>query len=304
MNLVVGATGLLDGFISHRLRELGRPVRALARRTADPNKLEALKKAGAELAFGDLKDPSSLVAACAGVSSLITTASSTFSRQPADSIETVDRQGHLALIEAAKGAGVGRFVYTSIPVDRRYDSPLGRAKTEVEQRLIGSGMEYTILAANFFMEVWLTPIVGFDYSNCRARIYGDGSKPLTWVSYKDVGELAVRAAGSAETCNKLLEIGGPEHLSPLEVVRIFEDVSGAPFEVEMVAEQALLEQKRNAPDPLSETFAALMLEYAAGCRSDNAETQRLMPMRLTTVGEYALSVAAAGRAAAGGPNAR
>jgi uncharacterized protein YbjT (DUF2867 family) len=297
MNLIVGATGLLGGFISHRLRELGKPVRALARPTADRSKLETLKQAGAELAFGDLKNPPSLAAACEGVSAVIVTASSTFSRQTGDSIETVDRQGSLALIEAAQRAGVARFVYTSIPAAMRYESPLSRAKSEVERRLIESGVEYTILAANYFMEVWLSPAVGFDYGNARVKIYGDGENPITWVSYKDVGELAVRSLESSDARNRKLLIGGPENLTPRDVVRIFEEVSGRAFAIETVPEHVLLSQKQSATDPLSETFAALMLDYAAGCVMDVGETLRLFPLRLTSVREYARGVAGARGAA-------
>jgi len=69
----------------------------------------------------DLKNPASLLQACEGVSAVITTASSTFSRQEGDSIETVDRQGQLHLIDAAERAGVRQFVYISIPPDAPYD---------------------------------------------------------------------------------------------------------------------------------------------------------------------------------------
>ena len=293
MNLIVGATGLLGGFIGRRLREQGQPVRALVRPTADPGRLEALRQAGAELAFGDLKDPSSLSAACRSVSAVIATASSTLSRQPGDSIETVDRQGGLALIDAAKAAGVSRFVYTSIPAVMRYESPLTRAKAEVERRLAESGLDYTILAANYFMEVWLSPALGFDYANARVTIYGNGENPLTWVSYRDVGELAVQCLASPGARNRKLLIGGPEHLSPREVVRIFEEVLGRAFAIETIPEPALLAQRKDAPDPLSETFAALMLDYAAGCVMDMAETLQLFPLRLTSVREYARSVTGA-----------
>jgi len=298
MNLIVGATGLLGSFISRRLRELGRPVKALVRSTADPGRLEALRQAGAELAFGDLKDPPTLASACRGVSAVITTASSTLSHQPGDSIETVDRQGGLALIDAAKAAGVSRFVYTSIPAAMRYESPLTRAKAEVERRLAESGIDYTILAANYFMEVWLSPAVGFDYANARVTIYGHGENPLTWVSYRDVGELAVQCLASSGARHRKLLIGGPQHLSPREVVRVFEEVSSRAFSIETISEQALLARRQGAGDALSETFAALMLDYAAGCVMDMTETLRLVPLRLASVREYAREVTGAKGAAA------
>jgi len=90
MNLVVGASGMLGTEICRKLAEEGKQVRALVRGSTDPAKRDKLKTVGANLAYGDLKDPSTLETACLGVSAVISTASSTFSRQAGDTIETVD----------------------------------------------------------------------------------------------------------------------------------------------------------------------------------------------------------------------
>ena len=103
--LVVGATGLLGLEVCKRLGESVEPVRCLVRPTADGSKRAALEALGVELVEGDLKDPASLARACAGVQAVISTASSTFSRQEGDSIASVDDQGQLALVEAARLAG-------------------------------------------------------------------------------------------------------------------------------------------------------------------------------------------------------
>ena len=58
--LVAGATGLLGAEICLRLRKRGIDVRALARPTANPARVAQLRDAGAELVWGDLKDPESL----------------------------------------------------------------------------------------------------------------------------------------------------------------------------------------------------------------------------------------------------
>src|SRR5688572_4871808 len=104
MILVVGATGLLGGEICRSLAARGKPFRALVRPTSDKTKIAQFQSLGAEIASGDLKDHSSLEAACKGVSAVISTASSTLSRQEGDSIKTVDLDGQLGLIDAAKAA--------------------------------------------------------------------------------------------------------------------------------------------------------------------------------------------------------
>src|SRR5687767_1972832 len=109
MILVVGATGLLGGEICRLLSAAGKPFRAFVRTTSDKDKVAQLQDLGAEIARGDLKDRSSVEAACKGVNAVISTASSTLSRQEGDSIQTVDLEGQLNLIDAAKTAGVTQF---------------------------------------------------------------------------------------------------------------------------------------------------------------------------------------------------
>ena len=290
MILVVGATGILGAEICYRLRARGLEVRALARQTANSVTLNALREAGVHICWGDFKDVDSLRDACHGVDVVISTASSTFSRQAGDTIETVDRQGQMSLIAAARAAGVKHFTFVSIPHNLVRESPLTRAKAEAERALADSGMGYTILAANFFMEIWLSPALGFDYAQRKVVLFGDGRALTTWVSYRDVAEFAVRSHLTPQARNRTLEVGGPHDLSPLEVVKIFEEVSGAPFERQFVPEEALLAQLDSATDPYAETFAKLQLECVHGCPMNSSETLRLMPMELTSVAQYAAAV--------------
>ena len=290
MVLVVGATGLLGSEICRRLRAAGQPVRAMVRATSARDKVETLLSTGAATAIADLKDPASLAQACEGASAVITTASCTLSRQEGDSIETVDRLGQLHLIDAARRAGVRQFVYISIPPGTRDECALYQAKREVEDAVAGSGMDYTILLADYFMEVWLSPALGFDYENHRATVYGSGEAPIAWVSYRDVAATAVDSLTTGAARNRTLLVGGPENLAPHAVVRLFEAATGQSFTVDHVPQEALEKQYAEAGDPMSRSFAALMLGYAKGCPMDMRETLGLMPRTLTTVGDYAAAV--------------
>ncbi|HUI42594.1 MAG TPA: NmrA family NAD(P)-binding protein, partial [Terriglobia bacterium] len=214
---------------------------------------------------------------------------STFSRQPGDSIATVDHQGQLNLIEAAKAAGVRQFVFLSFP-SAPEDFALQRAKRAVEERLRTSGLAYTVLQPTFFTEIWLSPAVGFDFANARARIYGPGSQKTSWISYLDVAAFAAASVENPAAQNAVVKLGGPEALSPLEVVKIFEEVGGRQFAVEHVPEEALRRQKASATDALEEAFAALMLYYARGDAIDMKEANRIFPSlagRQASVKEYA-----------------
>jgi len=286
VNLVVGATGLLGSEICRLLAAGGKPVRALVRPTSDQNKLAQLESLNVEIARGDLKDRSSLEAACRGANAVISTASSTLSRQEGDSIQTVDLEGQLNLIDAAKAANVSRFVLISFPpVDVEF--PLQTAKRSVEEHLKTSGLTFTILQPTFFMEVWLSPHLGFDAVNGKARVYGSGANKMSWISFKDVAKFAVASLDNAQARNAVIKLGGPEALSPLEVVRIFEELQGRQFDVEHVPEEALRQQRETASDPLQQSFAGLMLYYSRGDVIDMRDTLDKFSVQLSSVRDFA-----------------
>lgn len=282
---VAGATGFLGSEICRQLREKDLQVKGLVRKTSDPDKLSRLKASGVEISQGDLKDKASLKMALQGVSSVISTISSTFSRQEGDSILTVDYEGQKNLIDAAKMAGVKKFIYISF-CPMQQDFPLQRAKRDIENYLQQSDINYTVLQPTCFIDVWLSPGLGMDYPNAKATIYGDGKNKTSWIAIKDVAAFAVAALEQEAAHNKIIELGGPEALSPLEVVKIFEEQSGRKFELEFVPEDKLRAQKGAAQDPLQESFAALMLEVAKGSPVEMERTLKDFPVQLTSVEEF------------------
>lgn len=290
MLLVVGATGFLGREICRRLAAEGHAVRGLTRATSDPDVVALLREWSVAPVQGDLKDRDSLDAACRGADAVISTASATRTRQAGDSIESADLQGQLDLIEAARGAGVSRFVYVSFSGGIGADDPLTHAKRTVEQRLRESGMAWTILRPTYFMEAWLSPALGFDYPNATATIYGSGENGISWISLADVAAFAVLCLGGPVSRNATIELGGPEALSLREVVRVFEEEVGQPFEIRQVTEEVLQAQQAAAPSSLERAFAALMLGCAKGDAIAMDATLRKFPLRLRTVREYAQQV--------------
>ena len=286
--LVVGATGLLGSEICSLLQQQGQNVRALVRPTSAPDKIERLKDIDAKTVLGDLKDQASLDAACEGIATVISTASSTLNRQPGDDIESVDRNGQINLINAAANAGVTHFILVSFP-EMPEDFPLQEAKRSAEKTLRESGMVFTILHPTFFTEVWLSPALGFDVLTGSARIYGTGDQKISWISYRDVAKFAVAAVSNPSMLNRVIELGGPAVLSPFEVITIFEKLTGKKIQVDIVPESILRKQKSDASDPLQKSFAGLMLGYAAGQEIDMDSTLRSIPMDLSSVEDYARS---------------
>jgi len=278
---------MVGGEICRQLVAAGKPTRALVRSTSDPGKVQALRELGVEVVQGDVRDRASLDAACAGVTAVISTVSSMpFSYQPGENdIETVDLNGVKALIDAAVGAGVKHLVYTSFTME--LDFPLHNAKRAVERHLKGSGLTYTVLRPSYFMEVWLSPAVGFDAANAKAAIYGTGKEPISWISFQDVAKFAVASLDNPAARNAILELGGPEALTPNQVVGIFERAGGKSFEVQYVPADALAAQQAGATDPMQQSFSGLMRCYATGDPIDMAKTGKAFPFERKSVERYA-----------------
>lgn len=289
MILVVGSTGMVGSEICRILDSKGISFRAMVRENSDPAKLERLKGYGAQLVIGDLRDPASLKAACQEVSEVICTVSSMpGSYQPGvNDIQSVDIDGMTHLIEAAKAAGVEHFVYTSFSGNIDRDFTLRNAKRAAEQHLKESGMVYTILRPSFFMEAWLSPAVGFDAANAKAAIYGTGDQLIAWISVKDVAQLAVESLVNPAARNSVLELGGPESLSPHRAIKIFEEVMGKPFEVTHVSPEALQAQYDGAVDPMQKSLIGQMLCYADGDSIDMSAIQATFTVQLTQLRDIA-----------------
>ena len=291
MNLIVGATGMVGTEVCRLLAASGKPVKALVRSSSDPAKVDRLKRLGATVVQGDLRDRVSLQAACRGVNTVISTASAMpFAYTPGENTpHTTDQEGCLSLVDVARETGVGQFVYISFP-PMSESFPLQDAKRAVEARLRDSGLTYTILRATYFTEIWLSPAVGFDYANFKVTVYGTGDNAISWISFLDVAQFAVASVGSATARNATVELGGPEGISPHNVVKLFEKASGKAFELTHVPVEALDGQLAASTDPMQRSFVALMLGYAGATSIDMTAALKAFPLRLRTVEDYARSV--------------
>lgn len=253
--LVVGATGQLGLAAVKELLAGGRVVRALVR---SPEAASRLRSLGAEAAMGDLTQPATLAAACQGIAQVVATANASVPTRAADTFEAVERDGYRNLVRASSEAGVRRFVFTSVPRSRHAArSVFFRLKRETEQLIAASGMDYVVFQADVFMDVAFAmmgsaiPLQGseaatalrpFAFANNHfnrvkdsiegrrtAMIPGDGSVRHAFICVDDVARfLAAAAAGGPSGVHIL---GGPEALTFLDVVRLYEKVLGVELKV-------------------------------------------------------------------------
>jgi NADH dehydrogenase len=294
MILVAGATGVLGSEIVRNLLARGEKVRAMTRKTSKPEAVDRLRKAGAETVVADFKDPPSLAAACKGVDGVISTVTSVTTAQAGDSIAATDGQGTINLIDAARKAGVKKFVFVSFDAESFPDAPLPRAKRDVEKHLEKSGLDYTILHPSLFFESWLGPMLFADPAAGTARVYGVGTQRIAYIAVKDVAELAVQSLSRPFASKAIIPFGGPEPISQREAVKLFEEAFGKEFAVTEVPEEALEGQWKAAQDQLEKSFAALMLGIARGFDSGVEPPFKEFPMRMTSPREYVKRLAKSG----------
>lgn len=244
MILVAGSTGLLGLEICRSLRSREERVRGMVRE--DSPRRDDVAGLGVETVTADLKDPGSLADACRGVATVISTVNSVGRKVRGDGLATVDRAGQAALVLAARQAGVRRFVYLSVSPGSA-DCPFVRIKREIETAVRESFPEWAILMPAAFMEIWLSAPLGWDFARGRARIFGSGTRPSSFVSVQDVAACAVRAATGEGLGHRNLPIGGPEAVSPLDIVRLAESVLSRKMKV------------RHVPLPILRAGAFLLL---------------------------------------------
>ena len=258
--LVAGATGSLGRDIAKQLKERGHHVRGLVR--LGSRKREAVASSVTEVVLGDLRDRPSLERAVAGVDAVVSTVTSI---QSDKKFQAVDRDGNLALVAAAKAAGVKTFVFVSVSPNLPETVPLTGAKRAVEAAVRDSGMAWAVLQPSMFMDFWLGPFFGWDVKKGTARMVGGGDNLVGYIAQADVTAFAI--ACLVRPPNRMLPLGGPSSMSPNEALRIFERVAGKPFKVTRVP-VAIFKIMRAVAGPFSDFFATVAGLTLAGLEGD------------------------------------
>jgi NADH dehydrogenase len=209
MILLAGGTGRLGTALATRLTGHGLAVRVLTR---DPARAGHLTALGAEVATGDVRDRASLAPAVDGAG-VVVSAVHGFAGPGGVSPATVDYQGNINLIEAAKATGA-QLVMMSV-AGAAADSPmeLFRMKHAAEEHLQASGVRWTIVRATAFFELWIDVLSQTAARSGRPVVFGRGDNPINFVSVTDVAALAEQAVTDPATRGRILQIGGPDNLT-------------------------------------------------------------------------------------------
>ena len=210
--ILVTTAGKVEAEAARLLAARGESVRVLVR---NPEKVAALSRAGVEIAEGDLTVPDSIDAAMRDVSSVIL-------------VSPAIPDQELNVVHHAVRAGVDHVV--KITSKASADSPIARRRgqAEIEEGLIASGLGYTLLRNNVYMQnlLMLAPAIAHDGSfGANTR---DGRAAL--IDSRDVAAVAAEiAADPAPHVGTTYWPTGPESLSYADAAAILSEVLGRPI---------------------------------------------------------------------------
>ena len=223
MILVTGGSGYVGSHIVRRLAEMGRPVRALVRSRERAKREGRLAGLQVEWVEGDVTRPETLAPAMLGAPAVIHTVAIAIEKG-GRRYETINYEGTVNVVEAAKAAGVRRFLHQGqFGADSRLPYRFLKSKGQAQEYVAASGLEWTAFRpsviwgpedefANTFAKLaMLTPII--------FPIVGDENSRFQPVCVEDVVTCFVKALDDAATTGKEYQLGGPEVLTLEEIER-------------------------------------------------------------------------------------
>ena len=228
MILVTGATGFIGRALVRQLFDSGYPVRTLLR--PSPHTPRLPKGVPVEVAVVGLGDVRGLRAALRDVDVIIHLAGAEHQGRNANLLAT-DIHGTQNLAQAAKGAGVKRFIYLShIGADRASAFPVQKAKGIAEEHIRKSGVPYTIVRSSiiFGPEDHFTTNLASLLRRAPGifPIPGDGQTRIQPLWVDDLVTCLVWAMESSETINNLYEVGGSEYFTIRQTLESIMQVIG------------------------------------------------------------------------------
>ena len=271
--LITGATGVLGKAIITATVNAKLPVRQAVRNLAKAHPdLEAVHL--------DYADPSTITPALAEVSAIVLMAPPLDPHAPAELGP---------VIAEAKAAHLQQIVLISaFGVNHNEQAPL----RVVEHLVIDSGVPFTILRPNFFMENFSQGAVGGTIKTQNGIFVAAGEGKTSFISVRDIAA-AVVAALRTPLLGREFDLTGPEALNHAEVAKAIADVSGR-----LVTYHALTEEQMTAglrangmPDSaiacLAMLYSVVRAGYAAGITSDVETITGRKPLDFKTFAKLA-----------------
>ncbi len=202
--LITGATGSIGTELTKQLAAKGIPFRALVRNTEKSTTLSLLK--GSEIVEGDFNNPGSIALALKGIDSafLLTNSSEQAEAQQSHFVEIAKREGIKHIVKQSQFAA-----------DLHSPVRFLRYHAAVEQKIIQSGIAYTFLRPNLFMQ----GLLGFRETIAKQGKFfaAAGDAKISIVDIRDIAAVAVEALINNGHENKIYDITGAVALTHQEM---------------------------------------------------------------------------------------
>jgi NAD(P)H dehydrogenase (quinone) len=216
MILITGAAGKTGRSVLKALVQRGEDVRGLVRRD---QQVEAVKALGAaEVRVGSFDDPNILLHACGGARAVY---------HVCPNVSPHEEQYARNTIAAAVGSGVTRFVYHSVLHPQIEAMPHHWAKLRVEEMLLASGLDVTILQPTAYMQNILAGWPGIVADGVFWVPYPVETR-LSLVDLQDVGAAAARVLTEPGHEGATYELVGTAPLSQIEIAAVLSQTLGRP----------------------------------------------------------------------------
>jgi uncharacterized protein YbjT (DUF2867 family) len=211
--LIIGGTGTLGRQIVRQCLLNGLKTKCLVRNV---RKATFLKEWGAELIYGDLNYPDSLVTALLDVNIIID--ASTARLSDSSSVIDIDWVGKSCLIDLAASINVQKYICFS-------NLNQNNIKSQFDQFLLTSTLSYTVFyIPGFFQGLinqYAVPILE------RQNIVIDRpSEKVSYIDSQDVARLVLENLNNSELARSSVLLEGQNSFSTLDVIKLCEDFSG------------------------------------------------------------------------------
>jgi len=267
MFVVTGITGNVGGEVARTLLAAHHPVRAVVR---DAPKAAVWANRGCELALADIDDAAALSSAFRGAEGVFVLVPPSF--DPAPGFAEAHARG-ATLRSAIEASRPERVVYLSTIGAQSPRSNLLTQHGIIEQALGDVSSPITFLRPAWFMENSRWDVASARDRGVIASFLQPLDKPVPMVSTNDIGRTAAGLLQETWTGRRVVELEGPDSVTPNQIAAVFANLLGHPVIAEAVPrekwESLFLEQGMKNPTPriqMLDGFNAGWIEFEGPSR--------------------------------------